>query len=412
MIRRYHVRATGLVYGLLTVLIGLCAISTQNNLLFWIFGLLLAGVLLSGIVSGVMMMGVECRRLDPRFGAVGEPLVVGYEIRNRNRIFPIFNLTIEERKAGRSAGSSWSRLVSPAQAWVMHVGPQEFVHGEAVFWPVRRGEAQFHAVRVSTSFPFGLLGKSITFSQSQHTLIYPRMYELRRGVLSAVTPAGPMGTRVSSLPGAGDDYFGVREYRAGDSLRHVAWKRAAGTDQLISIERTRPSPPKLRVVLNLSQADAGAAETSHEPADVRELAMRELEEKAISLAASMVHAADRAGMEIGLSVLGLDVPPIPVRRSHWHVSRIMAALAAINLEQPRQAASRPVLNTLEPAGLVVIHREVIEPGVAPAGAWHLSARQLDSLAIGPIGWAPEKESDSAIARAAPAMAPMAEVAAR
>ena len=47
---------------------------------------------------------------------------------------------------------------------------------------------------------------------------------------------------VSPRPGAGDDYYGLREFRRGDSLRQVAWKRTAFLDQLVCIERTGPAP--------------------------------------------------------------------------------------------------------------------------------------------------------------------------
>jgi uncharacterized protein (DUF58 family) len=466
MSRRYHLHIPGLVYGLLTVLVALAAVNTQNNLLFWVFGVLLSGVMISGIVSGVMMMGVQARRLDPGSGAVGEPLVVGYEVHNRNRIFPIFNIHIEERIGGRrvlplfgwagtearggSAGTqprgdsaNWRSLMKPARAWIMHIGPQESVHGEAVFWPTSRGEARFDQLRIWTTFPFGLVKKSVTISQPQHTLIFPRLYELKHGVLNAVTPAGPMGNRISQHPGAGDDYHGMREYRPGDSMRHIAWKRMAGLDQLVSIERSRPSPPKIRVILNLlpmiahdgskesrlSNASA-ARDTSTAGTQSPLTAQREMEEKAISLAGSILYAADRAGMEVGLTVLGVPMAPIPIRRSHWHLSRMMSSLAAIDLDLPprrpaalaeaaRERLAGPAAAQHEAAGLIVVHPGDIETRVLPASggsayasAWHLSARQLESL-IAPeptspapaSSLAPRSESRRAPHRHSPPSAP-------
>ena len=400
MSRRYHLHIPGLIYGVLTVFVALAAVNTQNNLLFWVFGVLLSGVMISGIVSGVMMMGVQARRIDPGSGAVGEPLVVGYEIQNRNRIFPIFNIHIEERIGGRRTGNAnWRSLMKPSRAWIMHIGPQESVHGESVFWPTSRGEARFDQLRIWTTFPFGLVKKSVTISQPQHTLIFPRLYQLKHGVLKAVTPAGPMGNRISQHPGAGDDYHGMREYRPGDSMRHIAWKRMAGLDQLVSIERSRPSPPKVRVILNLvhdacSGMDAASCGRGRAVDAISQAAStaghREMEERAISLAGSILYAADRAGMEIGLTVLGMPIHPIPIRRSHWHLSRMMSSLAAIDLDQPRERLAGPAAAQHEAAGLIVVHPDEIESRVLPAGsgaayagAWHLSARQLESLIAPP-----------------------------
>jgi uncharacterized protein (DUF58 family) len=377
MRRCYHLHLPGLIYIALTLLVGYAAIASQRNLLFWVFGVMTAALLISGIVSGAMLMGLELRRLDPRHGAVGEPLFLRYAVHNRNRLVPVFNIHIEERPL---AAGGWNRIMAPARAWVMHVAADETVHGEAVAWPARRGQAAFHAVRAWTTFPFGIIRKSVTFSQPQHTLIYPRLYELRPRLLARLTPQGSLGMRITQHAGGGDDYFGMREYRPGDSLRAVSWKRSARLDDLVTIERTRPSPPRLRIVLNLLTPTNRLRITPADPA-----AQREAEERAISLAASLIHEADIAGFEVGLTVLGLDVPVIPIRRSHWHVGRLLAALAGLDLDRPRD--HRPAApDDVERAAVVVVHPDRVDPGIGRSEAWHLTAGQLESLAVRPIGW--------------------------
>jgi uncharacterized protein (DUF58 family) len=157
--RRYHLHAPGIAYLGVALLVGFAAINRQLNLLFWVFGVMIALLLVSGVISGVMMLAVRVRRLDPRHGSVGEPMIVHYAIRNRNRLFPVFNVHVEEIDAPAQRG--WSRLMAAARAWVMHVGAGETVHGEAVFWPRVRGEATFARIRVWTTFPFGIVKKSI-----------------------------------------------------------------------------------------------------------------------------------------------------------------------------------------------------------------------------------------------------------
>jgi len=387
MTRRYHLELPFWIYTGLTVLVALAASSSQNNLLFWIFGVMASLLLLSGVVSGVMMSGLRVRRLDPQHGAVGEPLIVRYAVTNRNRLVPVFNIHIEERTVG--ADSGWDLLMASARAWMMHIAPRERAHGEVIFWPTQRGEARFDQVRIWTTFPFGIIKKSVTFSQPQHTLIYPLRYRLRRRILDALAPVGPIGARVSRQSGLGDDYYGMREYRPGDSMRHIAWKRSACLDQLICIERSRPSPPKLRVVLDLTtptdklQPDTDAG-----------LSPRQLEERAISLAASVIHAADLASFEVGLAVPGTDLPVIPIRRNAWHVGKLMAALAGINLNARSGHDGWPIPDA-EPAGLVVIHPDRVLAALGRPDAWHLTARQIDSLTVHPIGHTPGIQSAGA-----------------
>ena len=362
----------------LVLIIAVAAMNSQNNLLFWIFGVLFSGLLVSGILSGWMMLGLRVKRLDPEHGTVGEVLVVRYAVTNRSRLFPAFNVHIEERPGkGRL---SWNAILHPGGGWIMHIGPGETVHGEATFPALRRGMVRFENLRIWTTFPFGIVKKSITFSQPQHTYIHPRLYELRRRVLDTVVPHSDVGTRISSRPGTGDDYFGLREYRPGDSMRHIAWKRSANRDELICIERSRPSPPRMRVVLNLTEPTeslSGGALAFEEA--------RDLEERAISLAASFVHLADMAGYAVGLTISGGDLPAIPVRGSRRHRSRIMAALASIDLDQTRNKAGPVRVPDRERSALVIIHPDTIDPSVGRINAWHLSARQMAALVVAEIG---------------------------
>ncbi len=381
MTRRFRLHFPGLIYAGLTGLVALAAFNRQNNLLFWILGALLCGLVISVLLSSLMMRGLRVRRLVAGHGIVGEALAVRYAVTNRSRFLPAFCVHLEESP---SAGTgTWLRLMAPARAWVMHLGPGETVHGEAIFWPARRGEASFDRLRVWTTFPFGIIRRSITISQPQHTLIYPLMYELRGDVLRALAPQGLAGSRVSPRPGAGDDYYGMREFRPGDSMKQIAWKRSACLDQLVCLERTRPLPARLRVIVNLVTPTDRLAVA---PGEAR--SGRQLEELAISLAASIVRAAHRAGFEVGLSLPGTGQPPLLIRRSAWHRTRLFSALAAIDLDAPRSAPAVPAALHGERAAQIMIHPDRIEPALGRDDAIHFSARHMEGLVAHPVGWDP------------------------
>ncbi len=398
MISRLQSHAPGLIYTGLLMLVGLTAMNNQNNLMFWVLGVLVAGLAVSAIISNFVIRSLRIRRIDPQHGSVGEPLIVRYAVENRSRLLSAFNIHVEERdlRMTEGQGQTGRNANTPIRAplaWLMHIGPRDLVHGEAIFWPTQRGTMTFDVMRTWTTFPFGIIRKSRKFSQPQHTLIYPMMYELRAGLLGAITPKGFMGTKVSHHAGAGDDYYGTREYKPGDSMRHISWKRTARMDQLVTIERTSPSPAKMRIILDLT---IPTEKLRVEPAGFDEA--RALEEKAISLAASIFHAADMDGYEIGLTVLGLTQPPIAVRRNQWHFHKIMAALAGLDLDSARIEARTQPIRDAERAALVVISPDRVQPitGGARGGredAWYLTGRQLTELAIKPIGWDPNRGRD-------------------
>ncbi len=383
MKQRYHFHTPGLFYAILVILIGLAAMNNQNNLMFWLFGMLLSALVVSGVVSTIMLSSLTIRRMDPRHGTVGELMLVRYAVTNRSRFMPVFNIFIEDLPLPDDRPLRWSRLMPPARAWVMHVGPGETVHGEAVFWPVGRGTAQFERIRVTTTFPFGLIKKSISVDQPQHTLVYPMLHQLRQTLMNAIRPAGPSGLKMSSRVGAGDEFYGMREYRWGDNARQISWKRSAVLDDLVTIERADPSPPRLRISLDLTTPTAQLKTTTEEPETARQL-----EEQAICLAASLLSMADTAGYEVGLAVGGLDTPDIPLRRGQWHMHKIMAALASIELDQERQTESNSFGDAGERAGLVVIRPDRSEPILNRDDAWLLTASHLDTLSVRPLGWDP------------------------
>ena len=71
-IRRCHLQRPFWIYVGLTLLVALAAVAGQNNLLYWIFGVMAAALVISGIVSGIKMSGLRVRRLDQQHGLLGE----------------------------------------------------------------------------------------------------------------------------------------------------------------------------------------------------------------------------------------------------------------------------------------------------------------------------------------------------
>ena len=83
---RYRMNMAGLVYLAITLLVGVAATVRPNNILVWVFGLLLSLILVSGIISGTSLFRMTMRRLDPGHGRVGRPLVVRYQVRGGSQI--------------------------------------------------------------------------------------------------------------------------------------------------------------------------------------------------------------------------------------------------------------------------------------------------------------------------------------
>ena len=370
---RYHIHLSGFLFILLTIFVGLAAAQRPNNLIVWGFGVLLAMILVSGVIGVSMMRGLKVRRLEVRGASAGEPLEIRYVVENTSRWRSAFAMQVKEvDRRGRLI--DFPMLVAPSHGWITRVGPGESQICDAVFWPSGRGVLSLERIRLSTQFPFGLNDRGLDHDHPHEILVQPRLHPVRGELMQAIAMGELGGFGMSRQPGAGEDFYSVREFKPGDSIRQIAWKRFSGTDDLLVVQRSVSAPPRIRVVLNLTTPQA----------DLRfdpelDVTAEELEERAITMAASLIGAAEQQGLEFGLTVLGLEESSIPLRRGYWHRERVLTNLATVDLDQARRAPDMPSLGDEERSAQVVIHPARIDPRFTPDHAHHWSATKIDQL---------------------------------
>ncbi len=213
----------GMVLLLVTVAIGLGAYNTGNNILFITLALLLSSLVLSGVLSWLNFSGTEWRLLlAPPFRA-GQAAEVVVELRNRKRLLPTYAL--------------WFDLEARASA----ASTRLFLHGrldlgatERLAWsfrPVRRGRETLVLSGVGSQFPFGFLSKTAGAVVRREVLVWPARVACR--FTGAVAARFQLESEEVPKPGTGSDLLGLRQYRLGDSHRHIHWKASARMRQLL-----------------------------------------------------------------------------------------------------------------------------------------------------------------------------------
>lgn len=90
-----------------------------------------------------------------------------------------------------------------------------------------RGQYSWQEMKISASDPFGLLEKTLRIPNAITTLVLPECGDIKKFNLKLHNTIHTPGPNLSRLPGSGIDFWGVREYRPGDSLRLVDWRRTA-----------------------------------------------------------------------------------------------------------------------------------------------------------------------------------------
>jgi uncharacterized protein (DUF58 family) len=332
---RYHLHWPGIAYILTTMLLALGAINAQNNLLFWAFGLGVGGLLVSGVVSGIMLLAVRIDRALVPPVAVGGEVRIRYRIHNRSHLIPLFGLVVdeltgEEHGLGKRKPSSWPMYLesreSVPRAVAVHVPPRGMVEVEAVARATRRGEASFDALRVWTTFPFGLARKSVLFGLPQNVVqrlvVRPLPAPVGRDELDRMAGEPQRGSVARAVAGAPDEFHTLREFSEGDSQRHVSWRASARTDTLLVRQFSAVASSRVWVELDL------AGQTRDEA------------EGAIRRAAGLLLAASGKGAAVGLLVprSGLVAHP---RTGRAHLESLMDDLGKIDLLAPPVSAENP-----------------------------------------------------------------------
>lgn len=128
----------------------------------------------------------------------------------------------------------------------------------------RRGIYELGPAELYLTDPFGLVRYTRRFAELSRVTVYPRVHELSGFPLGdrSIEDAGARGRALR----AGDEFFGLREYRRGDDPRHIHWKSFARTGEVQVKEFAASSPRQYTVFLDLLRPERGGSEREVEDA--------------------------------------------------------------------------------------------------------------------------------------------------
>jgi uncharacterized protein (DUF58 family) len=110
----------------------------------------------------------------------------------------------------------------------------------------RRGPVGASRWKIATSDPLGFFVGRRTCADSEVGVVFPRFASLSR-----LHPVRELETAAASpRVGSGSEVFGVREYRAGDSLRRIHWRSSARHGELIVREYEPPGVRAMTIVVD------------------------------------------------------------------------------------------------------------------------------------------------------------------
>ncbi len=256
----YEFTQEGAVYLGIVVVIAVAALNTGNNLLFLIVACLLAGILVSGVMSQIALSGLELELELPEHLFAERPTALRFTLRNLKWLLPSFSISVEDKppkKRWKEADGSVPVKIAAVEQrtcrilsqpiYIPYLRRRSSVGAQVdVTFPYRGRYAQ-DGFRVSTRFPFGLLRKSRELTSRREVLVLPSIQPTEEfyEILPLIS-----GEMESLQRGRGHDLYAIRDYRQTDTARHVHWKATAKVQQLKVREFTREDERRVTLVFD------------------------------------------------------------------------------------------------------------------------------------------------------------------
>jgi uncharacterized protein (DUF58 family) len=303
---------------------------------------LLALVGMLGAIAALMLWvwqrecltGVSYRRtLGQRRATFGEEVSLEVELVN-DKLLPLTWLHVEDEmpKALEIKGSAVpvDRSVHGQLHHLLPMLPFQRVRRRFTVICDQRGEHTFGPAHLRSGDPIGLHEKFGQARERDELLVYPKLFRLDELPVASRVPLGDERSRVN-LIGDPSRIAGVREYRAGDPLRHIDWRASARGGSLLVREFEPTTTLRVAVFVDMRPPSVASMEAS---TDILELT--------IALGASVVADLAGRGVATGLYASGA-VDDQPVAREP---STSPAALPAM-LELLAKATRRGPLSMVD-----------------------------------------------------------------
>lgn len=293
------------------------------NLLFVLAGLMVGPLLLNWriVVQAVRQLDVE-RRL-PKHVFAGQSVLVQIRGHNRRRRLGSWMLVVEDALQGEEPEFATHQPPPKVRSRVLlpYVAAGSSSSTAYRLQVPRRGGYRFDPLQVRTGFPLGLVKAALRQLQGERLIVYPQLGRLTSGWTQVIqsTRFGQQQTFQRQGPIDGD-YYGLREWRPGDSRRWIHWRTTAKLGHLAVRQFEQLQNRDLALVLDLWQPEQPLEEDGARV------------ERAISLAATMVEELCRLGssrLMIGLAA---------EQNGHWEAAA-SAMLAEQTLERLALARS-------------------------------------------------------------------------
>lgn len=308
------------------------------NLLLVLAGMLIGALIMQWRWSRRSIEALSVSRRLPTEAFAETTFRVRYVLRNHAWLMPAWMIRIEDTIRS-DGGSRLSQAICGAGV----ISAQQTVTPFCEYAIAKRGRYQFGPVSLLTSFPFSLLTSRQRNDDSETLYVFPRLLKLRRQWQQRlVSQSGGLSTTARRSGSVEGDFFGLREWQAGDSPKWIHWRTTA-----------RLSEPAVRQFEQQRRFNACVLVDAYDAGNNSESV-----EVAISLAATfLVHLVGSPSNRLVLAVAGNESEAVIGGGSVEGKRRMLEILSRIRpTAEPRLAeAARKAIEIVGPSkDLIVI----------------------------------------------------------
>jgi len=266
----------GLFYCAVMAILLAAGMLQRMNLILLVATTAAGPIVASLFGSRAMMRRLGARRRTPAHIFAGDALTIEYALENDRRRLAALAVFVEDQLVPADRSTAVAALPSP-RVFFPRVGAGDRARvrwrGEAP----RRGKYHFQSLVLGTRSPFGLIERRVTTPLPEQLVVYPRVGRLSRRwrQLQRQATEHRMGRR-HDRSAQQEEYHGLRDYRAGDSLRWIHWRTSARLGELMVKEYEQQNEQDLAILVDpwLPRAQASPRQ-------------REAVEQAVSFAATI-----------------------------------------------------------------------------------------------------------------------------
>ena len=301
------------------------------------------------------------RAVGQAYAHLGDPIELSYELRNDHRLGKLW-LEISEE-------SNWP---DPLPGRVLSVAGRSTRRWKVVVKALRRGRFRLGPIVLRSGDPFGLFATAQKVPAEALVLVYPKVLPLPYWQLPGSFLEGNVLTGQRSLQST-SMVMGIREYRPGDAVNRIHWPSSLRHRGLQVKEFELDKTADLWLFLDLERHwHRGEGETS-------------TEERAVTVAASVVAKALHEHRNVGLVTTGLHAETLQPDRGTKQLGKLMQYLAEVSVGGSHSLAETLVetLPRLRRGASVVLITPSLDRGwVRPASTLRESSISTQAVLIG------------------------------